>query len=277
MPHGTPSTPGSGARRSAFDTRNWLEPSRRSASSDSRRSTSVPCPAYAITCPFVLDDRAVEEVARTVIASGLEVRSINGDIGDLNGHSATARAPVGRRTSTAWSRSRSRHRRSRIGAAVRAIEHTPIETLDADIALVARRTRRGARLTASRGVELWTESLHLHRLCWNLERAQRLPTGCPTTSESSWTSATSSPPAETPSSSSTASDRASRTFTSATPCRGNDQPLRRQRPASTSPADSSNSRPRIPRPLLARTRNARHHPRTATCSHFQGAVTTSPN
>src|SRR6185295_1138186 len=34
--------------------------------------------------PYVLDMRAVEDVARTVAASGLRVRSINGDIGDLN-------------------------------------------------------------------------------------------------------------------------------------------------------------------------------------------------
>ena len=34
--------------------------------------------------PYVLDMAAVEDVARTVIASGLQVRSINGDIGDLN-------------------------------------------------------------------------------------------------------------------------------------------------------------------------------------------------
>ena len=34
--------------------------------------------------PYVLDMAAVEHVARTVISSGLRVRSINGDIGDLN-------------------------------------------------------------------------------------------------------------------------------------------------------------------------------------------------
>src|SRR5688572_29884046 len=34
--------------------------------------------------PFVLDADAVDEVAATVSESGLTVRSINGDIGDLN-------------------------------------------------------------------------------------------------------------------------------------------------------------------------------------------------
>ncbi len=124
--------------------------------------------------PFELDDRAVEQVARTVIASGLEVRSINGDIGDLN-------VPLGDGPRA----SRQAHLASLVALAVAtdaralvlpcgAIEHTPVETLEADIALVADELATAARVTASRGVELWTESLHLHRLCWNLERAQML-------------------------------------------------------------------------------------------------------
>src|SRR6476659_3818911 len=34
--------------------------------------------------PYVRDERAVADVAATVAASGLTVRSINGDVGDLN-------------------------------------------------------------------------------------------------------------------------------------------------------------------------------------------------
>src|SRR5690349_16437954 len=34
--------------------------------------------------PYVLDDSAVETVAATVNRSGLTIRSINGDVGDLN-------------------------------------------------------------------------------------------------------------------------------------------------------------------------------------------------
>jgi sugar phosphate isomerase/epimerase len=33
---------------------------------------------------------------------------------------------------------------------------------------------RAAEQAAGHGVEIWTESLHFHRLCWNLERAQKL-------------------------------------------------------------------------------------------------------
>jgi sugar phosphate isomerase/epimerase len=124
--------------------------------------------------PFVLDERAVEQVARTVIASGLQVRSINGDIGDLN-------VPLGDGPRAG----RQGHLASLVALAVAtdaralvlpcgAIEHTPVDTLEADIDLVADELATAARVTESRDVELWTESLHLHRLCWNLERAQML-------------------------------------------------------------------------------------------------------
>src|SRR6478609_10461301 len=124
--------------------------------------------------PYVLDQPAVENVARTVIASGLQVRSINCDIGDLN-------VPL-----SADGRARRRaHLNMLVALAVAtdaralvlpcgAIEHTPVDTLEADIALVADELATAARVTESRDVELWTESLHLHRLCWNLERAQML-------------------------------------------------------------------------------------------------------
>ena len=55
--------------------------------------------------PYVLDMTAVEDVARTVIASGLQVRSINGDIGDLNVPLADGPRPAARATSTCSSRS----------------------------------------------------------------------------------------------------------------------------------------------------------------------------
>lgn len=124
--------------------------------------------------PYVLDMAAVEDVARTVIASGLEVRSINGDIGDLNVPvSAGARA------------SRQAHLDMLIALAVAtdaralvlpcgALDHAPADSLEADIARVAAELTWAADVAASRDVSLWTESLHLHRLCWNLERAQLL-------------------------------------------------------------------------------------------------------
>jgi len=124
--------------------------------------------------PYVLDQPAVENVARTVIASGLQVRSINCDIGDLN-------VPL-----SADGRARRRaHLNMLVALAVAtdaralvlpcgAIDHTPVETLEADIARVADELASAADVAASRGVRLWTESLHLHRLCFNLERAQLL-------------------------------------------------------------------------------------------------------
>jgi sugar phosphate isomerase/epimerase len=124
--------------------------------------------------PYVLDMAAVEDVARTVIASGLRVRSINGDIGDLNVPlSQGARAD------------RERHLDMLVALAVAtdaralvlpcgAIDHTPTDTLEVDVARVADELTSAADVAASRDVRLWTESLHLHRLCWNLERAQLL-------------------------------------------------------------------------------------------------------
>jgi sugar phosphate isomerase/epimerase len=124
--------------------------------------------------PYVLDMSAVEDVARTVIASGLRVRSINCDVGDLNVPLADG-SRAGRQG----------HLDMLVALAVAtdaralvlpcgAISHIPVETLDDDIDRVADELVSAAGLAASRGVELWTESLHLHRLCCNLERAQLL-------------------------------------------------------------------------------------------------------
>ena len=102
------------------------------------------------------------------------MRSVNGDVGDLNAPARGGPARTAERTSTpcpAW--------RSAVGARALvlpcgALDHTPIATLEADIALVADELAAAASVAASHGVELWTESLHLHRLCWDLERAQLL-------------------------------------------------------------------------------------------------------
>ena len=129
--------------------------------------------------PFLLDDAAVEDVARTVIASGMRVRSINGDIGDLN-------VPLNDETRPR----RRRHLDSLVALAVAtdaraivlpcgAIDPTPVDTLESDIVGVALELAEAARVAASRGVELWTESLHFHRLCCNLERAQLLADSLP--------------------------------------------------------------------------------------------------
>ena len=55
-----------------------------------------------------------------------------------------------------------------------ALDHTPIDTLDADLDRVAAELVAAAGTAAAHGVELWVESLHFHRLCFNIERAQQL-------------------------------------------------------------------------------------------------------
>lgn len=124
--------------------------------------------------PYVLDEAAVAEVAATVAASGLRVRSINGDIGDLN-------RPLTEQART----DRQRHLDMLVELAATtgsralvlpcgALDHDPVDSLAADLDLVAAELTAAARTATDRGVELWTESLHYHRLCCDIERAQQL-------------------------------------------------------------------------------------------------------
>lgn len=124
--------------------------------------------------PFHLGPAEVDAVAETVNAAGLKVRSINGDIGDLN-------QPLG--DDTRADRDRHLDMMIALAAATRAralvlpcgaIGHRPIESLDADLDRVAGELTRAAERASRHSVQVWTESLHFHRLCWNLERAQRL-------------------------------------------------------------------------------------------------------
>ncbi|MBT1004121.1 sugar phosphate isomerase/epimerase [Paenarthrobacter sp. DKR-5] len=124
--------------------------------------------------PFVLDAAAVREVAAVVRASGLTVRSVNGDVGDLN-------LPL----DPAGSAARSAHldRLLELAAAVGAralvlpcgaLARDPAGPLGADLDAVAGQLAAAAQRGEAFGVQLWTESLHFHRLCWNLERAAML-------------------------------------------------------------------------------------------------------
>ncbi|OFI37227.1 xylose isomerase [Arthrobacter sp. SW1] len=124
--------------------------------------------------PYGLDAQAVEAVAAVVRESGLRVRSVNGDIGDLN-----AVLDAGARDA------RERHLgmllalASEIGAKALvlpcgALDHTPIRSLEADLDTVAEQLSHAAGRATEYGAELWTESLHYFRLCWNTERAQLL-------------------------------------------------------------------------------------------------------
>lgn len=124
--------------------------------------------------PYVLDEAAVSQVAATVSSSGLVIRSINGDIGDLN----IALDP-GQRAE------RTRHLDMLIALAAAtgaralvlpcgALSHEPVESLSADLDRVADELHAAAHRAHAHGIELWTESLHFHRLCFDIGRAQEL-------------------------------------------------------------------------------------------------------
>ncbi|MBX8688263.1 TIM barrel protein [Mycobacterium sp. 20091114027_K0903767] len=124
--------------------------------------------------PFVLDEDAVREVAATVATSGIRVRSINGDIGDLN-------VPV----DTNGRAARSRHLAMLVELTAAtgadalvlpcgALDNEPVASLDEDLATVASELAAAAQVASARSVEVWTESLHFFRLCFDIDRAQLL-------------------------------------------------------------------------------------------------------
>jgi sugar phosphate isomerase/epimerase len=124
--------------------------------------------------PFELTADAVVEVASTLRGSGLAVRSINADVGDLN-------RPLDAEGRTA----RDEHLEQLLDLAVQvgapaivlpcgSQGHAPLRDLAADIQLVADELRHAARIAAPRGVEIWVESQHSGRLCFDLDRAGQL-------------------------------------------------------------------------------------------------------
>ena len=131
--------------------------------------------------PYVLDDAAVDDVAGTVAASGLRVRSINGDIGDLNSPlDGPGRAERREHLDKLVALAGATGARALV-LPCGALHHTPVTSLEADVARVAAELGAAADVAADRGVELWTESLHLHRLCCDLRRAQLLTDRLPET------------------------------------------------------------------------------------------------
>ncbi|MBI5340120.1 sugar phosphate isomerase/epimerase [Mycobacterium sp. BK558] len=124
--------------------------------------------------PYVLDDDAVRTVAAAVSGSGVRVRSINGDIGDLN-------APLTPDETAA----RRRHLDMLVALAAATgaralvlpcggLDHEPVTSLDDDLDRVADELIAAAHVAAAARVELWTESLHFYRLCFDIDRAQAL-------------------------------------------------------------------------------------------------------
>jgi sugar phosphate isomerase/epimerase len=124
--------------------------------------------------PYDLDTAAVRGVSDTVRASGLQVRSVNADVGDLNAPlDVTTRAA--RRTHT----ERLLDLCAGIGATALVLpngrqDHAPIRDLDSDLELVAAELRTTAELAAARGLQLWVEAPHYFRLAHDLGTSLRL-------------------------------------------------------------------------------------------------------
>ncbi|MBT8160741.1 MULTISPECIES: sugar phosphate isomerase/epimerase [Arthrobacter] len=124
--------------------------------------------------PYELDADAVTAVTAQVTASGLAVRSVNGDIGDLN-----AVLDAGQQASRARHLDALLTFTANTGAKALvlpcgALSHEPVRSLEEDLDTVAAQLIAAGKRAAEFGVELWTESLHFLRFCWNLDRAEQL-------------------------------------------------------------------------------------------------------
>jgi sugar phosphate isomerase/epimerase len=124
--------------------------------------------------PYELTDEGVRAVASEVAASGLRVRSVNGDIGDLNepldGHAERDRETHLRRLLDLTAACGATALVLPCGAQSR----TPRVGLEQDLDLVAAQVNRAAGIAAGHGLEIWVEAPHLRRLCWNLAPARQL-------------------------------------------------------------------------------------------------------
>ena len=124
--------------------------------------------------PYELDADAVSAVAEEVAASGLRVRSVNGDIGDLNAVLDAGQQAKRDSHLTALLTLTAKTGAKALVLPCGALNHEPVRSLEEDLDAVAAQLIRAAERAAEFGVELWTESLHFLRFCWNLERAEML-------------------------------------------------------------------------------------------------------
>ncbi|GAB4099574.1 sugar phosphate isomerase/epimerase [Sinomonas halotolerans] len=124
--------------------------------------------------PFALTAHDAGLVAEAVAAAGLRVRSVNGDIGDLN-----------RPLDSAGRAARDAHLDALLGLTrtvgaqalvlpCGALDPRPVRGLGEDLDLVADQLAAAGERAAESGVGLWTESLHFYRLCGTLDRALAL-------------------------------------------------------------------------------------------------------
>ncbi|VXB91463.1 Xylose isomerase [Arthrobacter sp. 9AX] len=121
--------------------------------------------------PYELSTEAVSAVSSEVLASGLRVRSVNGDIGDLNAVlDADASAARGAHLDSLLALTANTGAKALV-LPCGALDHNPVQTVEKDLDLIAAQLIGAGQRAAEFGVELWTESLHFLRFCWNLERA----------------------------------------------------------------------------------------------------------
>jgi sugar phosphate isomerase/epimerase len=124
--------------------------------------------------PYVLDRAAVAAVANTVKASGLMVRSINGDIGDLNvALNADERAARDGHLDMLLTLAAETGSKALV-LPCGALDNDPIDTIDTDLGRVAAELATAAERAHDYGIALWAETLHLFRLCCTVDRAQAL-------------------------------------------------------------------------------------------------------
>jgi sugar phosphate isomerase/epimerase len=124
--------------------------------------------------PYELDADAVTSVAQDVAESGLRVRSVNGDIGDLNAVlDAGGQAARERHLDALLTLAAATGAKALVLPCGR-LSHEPVRSLEEDLDEIAAQLIRAERRAAEFGVGLWTESLHFLRFCWNLDRAALL-------------------------------------------------------------------------------------------------------
>lgn len=124
--------------------------------------------------PYELDADAVSAVSSDVRASGLRVRSVNGDIGDLNAVLDAGRQAARDTHLDALLSLTAKTAAKALVLPCGALSHEPVRSVEEDLETVAAQLIRAGERAAEFGVELWTESLHFLRFCWNLERAELL-------------------------------------------------------------------------------------------------------
>ena len=124
--------------------------------------------------PYELDGDAVEAVTADVLASGLRVRSVNGDIGDLNAVLDARQQAARERHLEALLTLTANTGAKALVLPCGALGHDPVRSVDEDLDTIAASLIHAGQRAAEFGVELWTESLHFLRFCWNLERAELL-------------------------------------------------------------------------------------------------------